>query len=53
MVVLPLLKQKALTKDMSLPSPRSLEGLNSREHMGKNLFLKNSSLWLLLEVWHH
>jgi hypothetical protein len=28
----PLLKQKTLTKDMSLPFARSLEGLNLRVH---------------------
>jgi hypothetical protein len=30
MLVLPLLKQKALTKDMSLPFARSLEGFTIR-----------------------
>jgi hypothetical protein len=29
---LPLLKQKALAKDMSLPFAESLEGLNVRAH---------------------
>jgi hypothetical protein len=32
-VILPLLKQKVLAKDMSLPFARSLEGLNTRTHV--------------------
>jgi hypothetical protein len=31
-VILTVLKQKALAKDMSLPFARSLEGLNIRAH---------------------
>jgi ABC-type molybdate transport system permease subunit len=31
-VILPLLEQKALAKDMSLPFARSLGGLNIRAH---------------------
>jgi hypothetical protein len=37
-VVLPLLKQKALAKGMSLHFVRSLESFNIREHMCKNSF---------------
>jgi hypothetical protein len=48
MLVLPLLKQKALTKDMSLPFARSLEGFTIRQHMCKNPFLKVSQLCLPL-----
>jgi hypothetical protein len=32
MVILPLLKQKALAEDMIVPFARSLEGLNIRAH---------------------
>jgi hypothetical protein len=32
-VILPLLKQKALAKDMSLPFAKSLEVLNIRGHV--------------------
>jgi hypothetical protein len=50
MVILPLLKQKALAKDM--PFARSLKGLNI-EHMHKEPLFKITQLWLLLEVWHN
>jgi hypothetical protein len=40
MAILPLLKQKALAKDMSLPFARSLEGFNIRKQMQKNPLLK-------------
>jgi hypothetical protein len=43
-VRLPLLKQKMLAKDMSLPFARSLEALNIRAHAEESL-LKISQLW--------
>jgi hypothetical protein len=52
MVILPLVKQKALAKDMSLPFARSLEGLNIRAHVLDSLF-KIYWLWLLLGAWHN
>jgi hypothetical protein len=51
-VILPLLKQKALARDMTLPFAKSLEGFNSRAHAKEPRF-KISQLWLLLKIWHN
>jgi hypothetical protein len=52
-VILPLLRQKALARDMGLSFVRSLKGLNFIAHSFKSPLFKISRLCLLLEVGHN